>query len=266
MRFDMLMSPDGNDGAAPSGADQSQAGSQSFSPPPGQRLVSDSEYSSMESWYKTAQGLGFKEPREIEGYKPFFEAHRKAGTDIGMLTNIIAPRQQKKDAEPLTMDAIKQLLDEQRRNERAELAEREHDSYMQNLPKMYESALADVFKEKDDDIDPILKELAESRLLKARLDAQYPEGHELHGKRLGRVDENKIKELAGSLAENRKALAAWRLKAIGQAANRTSKPTAAGNQGGNGAPDREAEEAEATRDMKIEMARKAREHAAATMR
>lgn len=265
MRLSPVFSPDeGN--PAPSG-ESSTPPAQQFAPPPGQRLVSDEDYGRYESSYKTIESLGFKNPKELENYKGFFEAHRKAGTDIGMLTGILNPQQQKKSqAEPLTLDAIGRLMDERRNKELSESAEREHDEYMQRMPSMYESALADVFKDKDDDIDPILKEIAESRLLKARMESAYPEGHPLHGKRLGRVEEAKIKEIASALAENRKMLNAWKLKSIGKAANQPTKPTAAGVQGGGGAPDKDAADAEATRDMRIEMARQAREKAMASAR
>ncbi len=252
------------DGTNQNDAGMNSQGGAEFTPPPGQRLVSDAEYSSMEGWYKTAQNLGFKEPKEIESYKPFFEAHRTAKTDIGLLANIIRPNggqpkpQNDKIGGPIDRDALRnELLAELRK----EQALREHDEYAGKLPSMYEQALKEaVFAEQDEDLDPFLKELADARLLKARMEATYPEDHPLHGQRIGRLDEAKVKELASSLAEDRKKLAAWRMKAIGQAANR--KPSAgsvAGASAGQGKPNKQESVHEEDRAAKMERVRQERE-------
>lgn len=240
-----------------------------FTPPAGQRLVADADYSRFEQADRSYRELGFKDPTEAQALKPLLDVIRQQKRDPAMLAQLLAqPKPEKGESKQPEFDPSKmkqEIMDDMDRKSRWD----SHNKTFAELPKKLQSDAKEWLGTEDKEICDLLWKSAMHDIEQARW-AAYGKDATAQAKGYpAELNPDQLAEVLKPYADIGKTIRGKNLASIGAAANKARTTTVAGSQGGHGksAPTKEdGTFEEQDRDSKLAAIREVREALSASRR
>lgn len=242
----IFLSPDGSEGgsaasggggaaaagAAPAGG-ESGGGSAAaaYQVPAGYRQVSDADWTARDTAFQRASQLGLTDDKGFKELSALMETVKGRNMTPAMLAQLLTGQKdepKKGESQQLSADDIEARIMAKMRSESAlDDWNRRHGE----SDKWAAAKAKELLGGQDDEVmSPILTAFVKNQLAEARYKAGVPADHPLHGKVSGLYDDSLFENTGKSLADLSTKLAGWKLKAIGEAANKGGKtPPTAGN-------------------------------------